>query len=199
MGCPVHIAWTAREHHAHYLLALKDDHPKLFEDTRWLFSHADEIGWEKLEHSYTKTVDKGHGRLETRECWVLSNLEAIEEREMWRDLPCVVRVRGSRWTSGEEQTAERFFITSLPCDATRALSAARKHWGIENGLHWVLDVAFNEDGSRARTENAQANLVAVRHLAVSLLKRDKTIKAGVAAKRKRAGRDQDYLLRLLQS
>ncbi|MBS3933988.1 MAG: ISAs1 family transposase, partial [Truepera sp.] len=93
----------------------------------------------------------------------------------------------------------RYFLTSLPMDAKRALRAARYHWGIENGLHWVLDVAFDEDASRAHLENAQASWVALRHLAVSLLKRDKTVKAGVEAKRLRAGWDRNYLLKLLES
>jgi predicted transposase YbfD/YdcC len=199
MGCQKNIAWTVREYHAHYLLALKDNHPKLFADSQWLFAHADEIGWDKVEHSYAKTVDKGHGRGETRECWVLSNLDIIEEREEWRDLSCLVRVRGSQRIKGEDEAhvQDRYFVTSLPCDATRILRSARKHWGIENGLHWVLDMAFDEDNSRSRTKNAQANWVALRHLAVSLLKRDKSLKVGVEAKRLRAGWDRNYLLKLL--
>ncbi len=93
----------------------------------------------------------------------------------------------------------RYFITSLPLDAERILRAARSHWGIENGLHWVFGVAFEEDRSRARLKNVQATWVALRHLAVNLLKRDKSIKAGVEAKRLRAGWDLAYLLKLLAS
>ena len=108
-----------------------------------------------------------------------------------------MRVHATRTVGTYTTTHSRYFITSLPLDAERALRAARLHWGVENGLHWVLDVAFDEDRSRARLKNAQATWVALRHLAVNLLKRDKSIKAGVEAKRLRAGWDRAYLLKLL--
>lgn len=199
MGCQKSVAWAVREHHGHYLLALKDNHPKLAEDVRWLFEHAEGIGWDKVEHSHTKTFDKGHGREETRECWVLTDLEIISGREAWRDLAGVARVRSTRVVGEQTSREDRYYLTSLPCDSGRVLRASRLHWGIENGLHWVLDVAFDEDGSRARIKNTQANLVAVRHLALGLLKRDTMVKAGVKAKRLRAGWDRAYLLKLLES
>lgn len=199
MGTQTNIAWTIREYQAHYVLALKDNHPKLLEDTRWLFTHADSLAWVGIDHSYAKTVNRAHGRVETRECWVLGNLEIIEERASWRDLSAVVRVRGERVIEGVASVEDRFFITSLPANAARVLRAVRLHWGVENGLHWVLDVAFDEDGSRARTGNVQANLAAVRRLAVSVLKRDASVRGGVDTKRFRAALDVDYLLRLLRS
>jgi predicted transposase YbfD/YdcC len=199
MGTQKNIAWTIREHHADYVLALKDNHTKLFEDTQWLFSHADGLGWQDLESSYAKTETRDHGRIETRECWVLTNLEILDDLKAWRDLNAVVRVRGTREVKGKVSVEDRFFITSLPADAQRIMRAVRLHWGIENGLHWVLDVAFDEDHSRARLGFSQANWVAIRHLAISVLKRDKSVKAGVATKRFRAGLDQNYLLKLLKS
>lgn len=199
MGTQKAIAWTIREHHAHYVLALKGNHPKLFEDTTWLFAHADSLNWSGTPHSYAKTTNQGHGRIETRECWVLPNLEIVDERLAWRDLNAVVRVRGTREIDGRVSVEDRLFITSLPSDAARVMRAVRLHWGIENGLHWVLDASFDEDHSRARLGNTQANLVAVRHLAVSVLKRDRSVKAGVGTKRFRAALDEDYLLRLLKS
>jgi predicted transposase YbfD/YdcC len=199
LGTQKAIAWTIREHHADYVFALKDNHPKLLEDVRWLFTHADTLAWQGITHGYTKTVDQAHGRVETRECWVLSELEVIEERRVWRDLNTVARVRSQRTVRGVTSVEDRFFITSLPPDAARVLRAVRSHWGIENGLHWVLDVAFDEDGSRARVGNVQANLAAVRRLAVSVLKRDASIRAGVGTKRFRAALDERYLLKLLRS
>lgn len=197
MGCQKQVAWTVREHHAHYLLALKDNHPILFEDVKDFFSYADKVAWE-LEHSYTQTIERGHGRSETRACWVLPIPEWLHERETWRDLTSVVKVRATRRVGDQTSEHSRYFLTSLPLDAARALRAARFHWGIENGLHWVLDVAFDEDGSRAHLKNAQATWVALRHLAaVNLLKRDKSLKVGVEAKRLRAGWDRNYLLKLL--
>lgn len=119
--------------------------------------------------------------------------------EGWRDLIGIVRITATRTAGGNATEHTHYFITSLPLDAERALRAARFHWGIENGLHWVLDVAFDKDRSRAHLENAQATWVALRHLAVNLLKRDKTVKVGVVAKRLRAGWDRAYLLKLLDA
>ncbi|UCH26539.1 MAG: ISAs1 family transposase [Trueperaceae bacterium] len=198
MGTQKQLAWAAREHHAHYLLALKDNHPTLLEDVSWAFDHEDESGW-KSKHSYCQTMDKAHGREEVRECWVLPAPELLYQRESWRDLSSVVRVRSKRRVNGKVSEKTRYFLTSLAGGAERVLRAARFHWGIENGLHWVLDVAFDEDRSRARLKNAQATWVALRHLAINLLKRDKTVKAGVEAKRLRAGWDRAYLLKLLNS
>jgi predicted transposase YbfD/YdcC len=202
MGCQKQIAWTAREHHAHYLLALKDNHPTLLEDVQSAFDYAQKVAWD-LPHSTTKTIDHGHGRHELRQCWVLEAPDWLHEKELWRDLGSIVRVQSSRTINNSirDRSSEhtRYFLTSLPLDAERALRAARYHWGIENGLHWVLDVAFDEDASRVHLDNAQASWVALRHLAVSLLKRDKTVKAGVEAKRLRAGWDRNYLLKLLEA
>lgn len=198
MGCQKQVAWTAREHHAHYLLALKDNHPTLFGDVKDFFGYAQKVDWE-LEHSHTKMFGRGHGRLETRECRVLAAPEWLHERKAWRDLTSIVQVTSTRTVAGNTTKHTRYFLTSLPLDAERALRAARFHWGIENGLHWVLDVALDEDGSRAYLKNAQATWVALRHLAVNLLKRDKTVRVGVEAKRLRAGWDRAYLLKLLSS
>jgi len=198
MGCQKDVAWAAREHHAHYLLALKDNHPTLHEDVQNHFDYAQKVDW-RLPYSYTQTFDRGHGREELRECWVLKAPTFLHEVSSWRDLHSIVRVRSQRTLNGKTTEQTRYFVTSLPLDAERALRAARYHWGIENGLHWVLDVAFAEDASRARLKNAQATWVALRHLAISLLKRDKTLKVGVEAKRKRAGWDRRYLLKLLEA
>jgi len=196
MGTQKQVAWTIREHHAHYLLALKDNHPTLFEEVKDFFGYADKVDW-GLEHSHTRTNERGHGRSETRECWVLAAPEWLHERESWRDLSSIVKVHATRTVSDQTSEHSRYFLSSLPLNAERALRAARFHWGIENGLHWVLDMAFDEDSSRARLKNAQATWVALRHLAINLLKRDKTLKVGVEAKRLRAGWDRAYLLKLL--
>ena len=206
MGCQKEIAWLIRDQQADYLLALKDNHPRLLADTRWLFAHADGCGWKDIPHSYAQTHTQGHGRSETRECWVLTQLDILAERRAWRDLQALVRLRSTRTQQGQASLEERFYITSLSpvlsaedpgATAKRILQAARLHWGIENGLHWRLDTAFREDLNRARKNNAQANLVAVRHLALNVLKQDRSIKAGLETKRARASWDDAYLLRLL--
>jgi predicted transposase YbfD/YdcC len=132
-----------------------------------------------------------------RECRVLAVPEWLHERESWRDLTSIVKVTSTRTVADNTSEHTRYFLTSLPLDPERTLRAARVHWGIENSLHWVLDVAFNEEGSRAHLKNAQATWVALRHLAVNLLKRDKIVKVGVEAERLPAGWDRAYLLKLL--
>lgn len=201
MGAQKEVAWTVREHHAQYVLALKSNHPHLSSDVRWTFEHADELGWQSLEHDYVRTVEKGHGRLETRECWVLTDLSALDAGEVgaWRDLKSIARVRCHRDVKGRESVEDRYFLTSLPQDAPRVLRVVRQHWGIENGLHWVLDVAFDEDRSRARAKHAQANWAALRRLVTSILKQDKSTKAGIETKRLKAAWDRNYLMRLLNT
>jgi predicted transposase YbfD/YdcC len=190
LGTQKQIAWTIREHHAAYVLALKRNHGRLYEDVVWLFEQQSEPAW--------RQETQGHGRQEIREVWLLEDLDFLDptERASWRDLQAVVKVRGTRIIDGEVSVQDRYFITSHT-DVEKVAYAVRAHWGIENGLHWVLDIAFDEDQNRARREHAQANLVTMRHLALSLLKQETSFKAGIKAKRKRAGWDNDYLLKVL--
>jgi len=197
MGTQKDIAWTIREFDADYLLALKDNHPTLFEDVQWLFEQGDQDNWHNTAHSYTKTLERSRDRLEQRECWVLDELDFLEQAGHWRDLRSIVRVRSSRTHQETCRVHDRFYISSLAADAERVLYAARTHWGIENSLHWVLDVVFDEDASRARKDNAQANLVSLRHTALNILKQDTNSKSSIKAKRKRAGWNRDYLLELI--
>ena len=188
-GTQKQIAWVIREHHADYVLALKANHKHLFADVQWLFvQHNDAPHW--------STSSKGHGRTETRDTWLLTDLSFLESVSAWRDLAAVARVRSTREVKGEVAIHDRYFLTSLT-DAQTLAYAVRSHWGIENGLHWVLDVAFSEDQNRTRTDHAQANLVTLRHLALNQLKQEKTLKASIKAKRMRAGWDDDYLLKVL--
>lgn len=196
MGTQKDIAWTIREYQADYLLALKENHPKLHSDVQWLFNHADQTRWQNVEFAHTLTQETSRGRFEKRECWVLSDLSLLETTA-WRDLTTVVRVRAQRTYKGEVSSEDRYYLSSLAADAERALHASRSHWGIENSLHWVLDVVFDEDCSRARKENAQANLVTLRHIALNLLKSDTSLKLSIKAKRKRAGWDRNFLLNLI--
>lgn len=188
-GTQKQIAWVIREHHADYVLALKANHKHLFEDVKWLFAqHDDAPHW--------SASTKGHGRIETRDTWLLTDLSFLEDAAAWRDLAGVACVRGTRALNGEVAVHDRYFLTSLT-DAKTLSYAVRSHWGIENCLHWTLDVAFSEDQSKAKSHHAQANLVTLRHLALNQLKQETTLKASVKAKRMRAGWDDDYLLRVL--
>ena len=187
-GTQKQIAWTIREHHGNYVLALKANHKQLFEDVKWLFEqHQAEADW--------STQTKGHGRLETRELWLIEDLDFLGTKVAWRDLKAVVKVKSTRLIKGETSTANRYFLTSLNDPETLAY-AIRKHWAIENNLHWTLDIAF-DDANAAKAENAQANLITLRHLSLNQLKRESSLKASIKAKRKRAGWDNDYLLKVL--
>lgn len=197
MGCQKNIAWTAREHHADYVFGLKNNQPKLLEMVSWMFTHADSIGWKNIVHDYHQTVEQGHGRGETRRCWVMSDLSLLEDAKSWRDLRCVVRIEATRETLKGVSVEVRYYITSLSCDARVIMQAIRLHWGVENKLHYVLDLSFAEDLNRTRVRNAQANLVTVRHVALNLLSLDRVSRVGVKAKRKKAGWDEGYLLDVL--
>jgi len=188
-GTQKQIAWTIREHHGDYVLALKANHKQLFEDVKWLFEqHQTEADW--------STQTKGHGRVEQRKLWLLDDLDFLEDKTAWRDLKAVVKVESTREIKGISSTAERYFLTSLN-DPEVLAYAIRTHWSIENNLHWTLDIAFDDDANQAKTEHAQANLVTLRHLVLNQLKRESSLKASIKAKRKRAGWDNDYLLKVL--
>ncbi|NPV08492.1 MAG: ISAs1 family transposase [Anaerolineae bacterium] len=188
---------------AHYLLPVKDNQPGLREEIEDVFQTAMEFDFKDVPHSHARSVDKGHGRLETRECWAIQDKECLAclgQHAGWAGLKSLAMVRRQRRTWGQEgkvQEETLYYITSLEADAEKILKVSRTHWSIENGLHWVLDVAFDEDRCRARAGNGAQNLALMRHLALSLLKQDTTIKAGIKAKRKAAGWNEDYLLRLI--
>lgn len=156
---------------------------------KWLFAQHDEA-------AHGSSQEKGHGRTETTEVGLLDDLSFLEDTAAWRDLAAVARVSCTREINGEVTVTERYFLTSHT-DVNALAYAVRAHWDIENSRPWILEVAFDEDASRARTENAQANLVTLRHLALNQLKRDTSLSASIKTKRMRAGWDDDYLLTVL--
>jgi len=198
IGCQTNIAKTIREQQADYVLAVKENQPTLYEDIVESFENASA----DVQLDYHRSVNKGHGRIEIRECWVTAEpdiLAFINDYKVWPDLTSLVKITSQRQQSGETSRETRYFISSLPANAERLLTAVRAHWQIENALHWVLDMAFREDENRTRKDHAPENLALIRHLTLNLLKQDTTVKAGIKAKRKRAGWDHDYLLGLLCS
>jgi predicted transposase YbfD/YdcC len=163
-----------------------------------LFEKAKEDNYKDLPHDTHTTVDGGHGRVETRQYTTIGDVDWFEEKSKWPKLTTFGMVESER-DMGDHATQEtRYFISSLPNDAERFAVAARGHWGIENGLHWCLDVAFREDDSRVRKGHGPTNLAIINRFALSLIKQDPSRKLGVKASRKRAGWDQDYLLHLLR-
>jgi len=201
IGTQTEIAEAIVEGGGDYLLAVKENQGHLFEDVRYLFEVDAAQGFEYAHYSYAKTVNKGHGRLETRECWATEKeeyLSLLRKGHHWKGLKSIVRIISQRQIGEKLEVQTRYFISSLPANAKAILKTKRSHWNIENQLHWVLDIAFREDESRVRTDHAAENLALLRHMALNLLKRDKTAKGGIHAKRLQAGWNNDYLLSVLK-
>ena len=174
--------------------------PRLHDGVKDTFELGRMNGFKDIEHDYFTTVNKGHGRIETRRCWAVSDPELIgyvDEDDEWKGLGSIVMIESERLI-GQSRTQEtRYYISSLPNQAERLLESARTHWTVENSVHWVLDVAYREDDSRMRVGNAAENFSTLRRMALNMLKQEESIKVGIAAKRKRAGWDRDYLLKVL--
>jgi predicted transposase YbfD/YdcC len=198
MGCQKEIARQIVDQGADYVLSLKGNQGNLHKEVALLFEDAKQNDYGDLSHETYTTVDGGHGRVETRRHTVIADVDWFEEKSKWKKLTTFGMVESTREMGGQATQETRYFISSLPGDAQRFAEAARDHWGVENGLHWCLDIAFREDDSRVRNGHAPENLAIIRRFALSLIKRDPLRKIGVKASRKRAGWSNDYLLHLLR-
>ena len=197
MGCQKEIAEKIRERKGDYVLTVKGNQNSLHDDIELYFNDAEREGFKGINHRYHTVLEKGHGRVERREYWSVSDIGWFGERALWKDMTSIGMVKATRTTGTTVTVEKRYYISSLPSDAKQLGYAVRNHWGIENSLHWVLDVAFREDDCRVRKNHAPENLAMMRHIALNLLKQDATFKIGIKAKRHTAGWDTDYLAKVI--
>jgi len=204
MGTQKEIATKIRDAKADYVLALKGNQGNLKEEVEEAFQRFNADKSIKKGHSKDKTEHKGHGRKEERICYAAPAKDYVSPQELskWKDLTTIVKIEAyvhyyNGKKKGQRVYEERYYISSLPADAKQLNYAVKSHWGIETKLHWVLDVAFREDDSRVRKGFADENLAIGRHIALNKLKNETSCKRGIKAKRKKAGWNEDYLLKVL--
>lgn len=196
MGCQKEIARVIRSKGADYCLQLKDNHPRVHEEVRSCFESEVDSTLLRSETTFLETVDGDHGRIEVRRDWLSTEIGWFEDAGKWQDLRALGMVEAERTVGQSTSVHRRFYLTSVD-DVRDFARAVRSHWSVENSLHWVLDMAFDEDHSRARLGNSAENLAIVRQVALNLLKQEKTEKVGIKTKRKMCGWDHDYMLTVM--
>jgi predicted transposase YbfD/YdcC len=202
MGTQTDIAEQIVKQGGDYLLAIKGNHKTMLQDLDDLFAGCDEVGFVDVPHDRAETVNKGHGRIEIRRCQTLSDPQYrayVRRHADWKDLTTLIRIQRERRINDQMTTETAYFISSRTASAAYFLDAVRRHWAIENQLHWSLDVTFQEDRNQTRVGFAAENIALIRRLALILLKRETSVKVGLQAKRLRAGWHNDYLLKVLIS
>lgn len=198
MGCQKDIAQAISAAGADYCLALKANHQTMHGEVERFMDDALACGFKGVKHGSFQTEEEGHGREEVRRYWITEDIDWLHGAEKWEKLKAIGMVESTRKVGEQVSTERRFYLTSLAADPKRFAEAVRVHWGIENSLHWTLDVSFNEDQCRVREGYAAENLATLRHLALNLLRQDTQKKRGIKTKQKCAGWDHRYLLSLLR-
>lgn len=192
MGCQKEIARKILTKKADYVLAVKNNQPELMDDIQDSFRIL-------KPNDVFKHIDYDHGRIETRKCFLINDLTLIDKSSSWKSLGSIIKIESERYfkATGKTQTETRYYISSIASNAEKVAIAIRSHWGIENKVHWTLDVAFNEDKSRKRAGNAAHNFTIINRIALNLLKNDDT-KIGIRGKRLGAGWSGEFLFKLLK-
>ena len=201
MGCQKKIAKKIIKKEADYILAIKGNQANLYKEVIDIFEKIKTPEFKKYTYQAETEVDKDHGRVETRECVTINNLGWLFEIHGWKGVKSIAKVTATVYhlSSGKETVEERYYISSLSGNAALINLAVRKHWYVENKLHWVLDVVFKEDYSRVRTGNGAENLTTIRKIALNTIKRDNTVKTSIKNKRKMCGWNDNYALNILKN
>jgi predicted transposase YbfD/YdcC len=198
MGCQKAIAEKIVDQGGDYILQVKDNQLSLHQDLQLLFAEGMRKDCLGVDHTSIEEVDKGHGRIETRRLWTTQEVGWYSQASQWKDLSRFICIESVRQIKGKTSTDRRYYVSSVGrTTAADLLRVIRGHWGIENGLHWCLDVSFNEDNSRLRKGHAAENFSRLRRLALNLLKQDQTFKIGLKGKAKCCGWNHQYLLNVL--
>lgn len=197
IGCQKNIAKDIINKEANYVLSLKENHPLLHQEVVQYFETCKEDGFKDVNFNYYEELDKGHGRIEKRRYWITEDIEWLAVRKDWKGLKSIGMVECSREIKGVRTVELRYHLCSISPDAKEYAKAVRGHWGIENSLHWVLDVVFREDGSRIRKDYAPENIALVRHVIYNLLKNDKKTKLSMKKKKLKAEWSHDYAMSLV--
>ena len=200
MGTQTEIVRQIRQKQADYVVALKSNHPTLYNQVKDWFETAKMREFKGIEISYDSRTEKGHHRVETRKVWAVSvaQLGGLYKQEQWVGLRTIVIVERVRHLWNKTTREVQFYLSSLPVDAQLNGRAIRQHWGIENQVHWSLDVTFNEDKSRIRSLNSPQNFALVRRLALNAVNTEITLKRSLRQKIKRAAMNNDYMMQILK-
>lgn len=199
MGCQKDIAQTIIDGGGDYVFGLKGNQGTLHQEVKLFLDDAIEQDFKETKHDFYRTVDGGHGRVETRRIWCTNQIDWLQDGSAWAGLKSIAAVESERTKDKKTTVERRYFISSLDGRDAKAMAGAiRGHWGIENGLHWSLDVSFREDDCRVHKGHGAENLSRLRRMALNLLKQNKSVKVGIKAKRLKAGWDEEYLLKVLQ-
>ena len=204
MGCEKDIAARIVDKGAHYVLALKGNHATVHQEVADFFTDAVPPCATQCSDTATpdtmdffQSIEKDHGRVETRRYWQSTDIEWFQDKPLWKELHSIGMVESIRCIKGTNSIERRYFLSSLPLDAQHFARAVRAHWGVENPLHWTLDVTFREDDSRARTKNAAQNVATLRRIALNLIKKNPRQKVSQRQKRILAALDTHFLEQLL--
>ncbi len=197
MGCQRELAEKIVDKKGDYVLCVKANQMSLHEDVAWFFDECEDFA--DVEHTYYESLEKDHGRIEIRKCWAVEGeAKWLGFGDEWKGLRSIAAVKAERIINRQKSSQTRYYISSLPGDAKRIADAVRGHWGIENSLHWVLDVTLCEDQSRVRKDSAPENLATLRRLAVNMIRKAKG-KISIRQAIMKAGWDTNFLERLLTS